>query len=218
MRAMTVDSRALAARWPLAAAILAAVSCMAALLAFAALLQGYRHDTYPVAWLGGRGLPGAGAFNLLAFILPGALLAAVGWRQREALPQAAGAAARIGCWLALLSALALLAQGLMPLDLEELDDGGSRGHAVAWMVWWIAFVPGLLLQWAGLRGLSGQRGWARTCLAMAITFPLLSLWLPGVLAPGHAQRLALALWFGWWLLAARRLAGGSAPAARAAGG
>lgn len=205
MCGMATDVRSFRVRWPLAAALLAALSCLVALIVFAAQLDGYRHDAHPIAWLGGRGLPGAGAFNLLAFILPGGLLAAVGWRQREALPAAAGMAARIGCWLALLSALALAAQGLSPLDLEELDDGASRGHAVAWMLWWMAFVPGLLLQWFGLRRLPDQRRWACGCLVVGIAFPLLSLWLPGLLAQGHAQRLGLALWFGWWLLAAFRL-------------
>lgn len=198
-------------RLPLWLAVAATASCLGAILGFAAVLDGYSHASHPLGWLGGRSLPGATGFNLLAYVLPGLLLAVVGWRLRNTLPTDAPVAARLGSWLVLLSALAFAAKGLLPLDLEELDAGASRGHAVAWMLWWMAFVPGTLLLWLGLRRLPGRRGWARTCLVAAIVFPGIALFLPLLLAPGHAQRLALLAWLGWWLLAAaRRLSRGEA--------
>lgn len=197
-------------RFPLWLALAATASCLGAILGFAAVLDGYSHASHPLGWLGGRGLPGAMGFNLLAYVLPGLLLAVVGWRQREALPGDAPVAARLGSWLVLLSALAFMAKGLLPLDLEELDAGASRGHATAWMLWWMAFVPGALLLWLGLRRRVVERGWARTCLGFAVLFPATALFLPALMAPGYAQRLGLLVWLGWWLLAARRLNRGAA--------
>lgn len=196
-------------RWPLSLAWLALASCVLAIAGFAAALEGYSHAGHPVGWLGGRGLPGASAFNLLAYILPGVLLALVAWCWREGLPATAGIGARLGAWLMLLSALAFAAKGVLPLDLEELDAGASRGHASAWMLWLIASVTGMWLSWLGLRRRPGQAGLARACLSGGILFPAATLLLPGVLAAGHAQRLALLLWFGWWLLVAHRLSRGA---------
>lgn len=207
---MSEPSRVLAVRWPLLAAALATLSGLASIAGFAALLEGYSHASHPIGWLGGRGLPAATAFNLLAYLLPGLLLAAVAWRQREGLPEAAGWAARIGAWLVLLSTLAFAAQGLLPLDLEELDAGDSRGHATAWMLWWIAFLPGVWMLEPGRRRLPQARGWPWRLLLGGVAFPFLALLGPLLVAPGFAQRIALACWFGWWLLCAWALSRGAA--------
>lgn len=204
------DASATPSRWPLVAAVLATLSCGLAIAVFAAMLDGYSHADHPLGWLGGRGLSGASAYNLMAYLLPGVLLATVAWQQRRRLEEPAGYTARLGCWLMLLSALAFAAKGLLPLDLEELDAGASRGHAAAWMLWWIAFVSGGLLLWWGLRRLPAAQWFARLGLLAAMVFPLVALFLPGVVAPGYAQRLALAVWLLWWLLAAARLSRASA--------
>lgn len=196
--------------WPLLLALVAAAACLTAVLGFAAMLPGYDHAQYPLGWLGGRGLPGATGFNMLGLLLPGGLLAALAVWLRQWLPQQAGFAARLGCWLLLFSALGFAAQGLWPLDLDELDAGASRGHASAWMLWWSAFVAGAALLWLGLRKLPQQAGFARFSLLAALALPAAVLWLPMLLAPGHAQRIALLIWFGWWLLAGRRLSRGAA--------
>lgn len=185
----------------------------AALLAIALLLAPlgvfeYSHRLHPVALRGATGLPGAWLFNVGAFLLPGTCLVLVGQALRGALHDARWGA-RIGLTLIQLSALAFALQGALPLDLDHMDTGTSRLHALVWALWWIAFVAGALLL-----GLSVRRGWlfAAACLAVAMLLPLL-----GVLAPvdgwvGFEQRLALALWFGWWLLAARSLSGTSSSA------
>jgi hypothetical protein len=172
----------------------------AALFAAALLLANvgvpdYSHRVHPVALRGSAGLPWAFGFNLLAFVLPGALLAWTGLRLRIALGDA-GWLARIGIVLVQLSALAFAAQGLFPLDPQDTDATVSRLHALAWMLWWIAFVPGALLSALGAR-----RGiaFALACLAAAVLVPLLAAVAPIGLWVGVAQRLAFALWFGWWL-------------------
>jgi len=158
-------------------------------------LPGYSHLVHPVSLRGTAGLPWAFAYNLLAFVLPGAALVWAGVRLRSAWADA-GWLARIGIVLVQLSALAFAAQGVVPLDPNDTDATASRLHALAWMLWWIAFVPGALLLALGAR-----RGIVFTlaCLAAALLVPLLAVFAPIGLWVGVAQRLAFALWFGWWL-------------------
>lgn len=178
--------------------IAVALFTLALLLANAGL-PGYSHLVHPVALRGTAGLPWAFAYNLLAFVVPGAALVWAGQRVRQAWVDP-GWAARIGIVLAQLSALAFAAQGLVPLDPDDADSTASRLHALAWMLWWIAFAPGaLLLSLGARRGV----GFALACLAAALLVPLLAMFAPIGLWVGVAQRLAFLLWFGWWLLASR---------------
>lgn len=176
----------------------------------------YSHWRHPLALRGATGLPGAWLFNAGAFWLPGLMLAYAGGTLRPALA-GRGGVARIGLTLVQGSALAFAAQGLLPLDLRQLDAPANRLHALAWMLWWLSFVPGARL--LALRGRHGP-GFAALSLVAAAGVPLLALLVPIAAWVGPAQRLAFLLWFGWWLLAGRWLSRsavsgpGSAPPAR----
>ncbi len=184
---------------PLLLPLAALAAFILALLLAKTGLPEYSHRIHPLALRGASGLPGAAWFNLGAFVLPGLLLAWSGRDLRNRL-DGAGWLARIGCALVQLSALAFAAQGLLPLDLETLDAGSSRLHALAWTLWWIAFVPGALL--LALRARRGA-GFAVLSLLAAAGVPALALLAPIAGWAGLVQRLAFALWLVWWLLAAR---------------
>jgi hypothetical membrane protein len=187
-------------------ALLAALCFLATLLGFGAAVDGYSHRIHPVAVLGGRTMPAAWAFNLLAFIVPGVLLAWQGWRLRDALDHGnhpVRAPARVGAQLLQLSALAFAAQGVLPLDLSDLQNPASARHAAAWMIWWLAFGIGAALLAVGLRDRLRWRHFAAGSLLVAVALPLCAVWLPQWLAPGLAQRVGLACWFAWALACAR---------------
>ena len=170
-----------------------------ALLAARIGLPEYAHRLHPVGLRGAIGMPWAFAFNLFAFVLPGVLLLWAGQRLRDALGDA-GWLARIGSVLVQLSALALAAQGVLPPDAGDSDATASRLHALAWMLWWIAFMPGVLLLAVGARrGI----GFSLACLLAGLLVPLLAVFAPVGSWVGLAQRLAFATWFGWWLVASR---------------
>lgn len=154
---------------------------------------------HPVALLGASGEPHAFAFNLLAFVAPGLMLAWAAMALRGRMRDACWPA-RIGLQLAMLSALAFAAQGALPLDPYNLLAPASRLHALAWTLWWVAFVPGALLSAAGDRGMRV----AGVLIGFAV--PAVALLGAYVMPAPVAQRIAFVLWFAWWLHAARRVA------------
>jgi len=181
---------------------LAAVSFAAAAVVAGSAWQGYAHAHHPLALLGTALAPAPGWFNAFGFVLPGLALAVVALARWSGMG-AARWPLRIGMLLVAFSALAFAAQGLFPLDPERLDAGGSRLHALAWTLWWVAFVPGAALLAAG--GLRPR--WLHAAAALAL--PLGVLLVPALLPVAIAARLAFAFWFGWWLALSRGAA--SAP-------
>lgn len=184
---------------PLLAAALFAITLSCA----SAGLPGYSHLIHPVGLRGATGLPYALAFNLMLFVVPGVLLTIAGQMLRGTLRNP-GWLARIGIVLVQLSAVAFAMQGLLALDPADMDASTSRLHALAWMLWWIAFVPGAILLAFGAR-----RGTAfgLVSLTAAVLVPVIAVFAPIGLWVGVAQRLAFAVWFGWWLYAATRRSG-----------
>src|SRR3546814_17169100 len=136
-------------RLPLSASSVAVVLFAAAVAGFGAALEGYSQAIHPVGLLGARGMPHALAFNVLGFVLPGVLAALVAWRLRASLDDGAPCAARIGAWLALLSALAFAAQGLLPLDTRDLASAASLLHAPLRPLWSLPLLPAAVLQASG---------------------------------------------------------------------
>ncbi|MEO6155623.1 MAG: DUF998 domain-containing protein, partial [Thermomonas sp.] len=188
-------------QWRDRLAWLAVASFVAGLLLANIGLPEYSQLIHPVGLRGAAGLPYAMAFNLMLFVLPGILLAMVGQMLRKALRDA-GWLARIGIVLVQLSAVAFAMQGLMSLDPAEMDATMSRLHALAWMLWWIAFVPGALLLALGARR---GKAFVLASIAAAVLVPVIAVFAPIGLWVGVAQRLAFAVWFGWWVFAAGRL-------------
>lgn len=185
------------------AAWIAALLFAGCVIAFGSALEGYSQALHPVALLGAQGVTHAQVFNLLGFVLPGLLLAFVGWRLREAQPADAPWPPRIGAWLVMLSALAFAMQGVLHLDPRDLEAVGSRLHASAWTLWWVAFAAGAILiaigRWRG----GNDRLPAWTGVLAATVLVMLALLGPLAMPAAIAQRAAFAVWFLWWLALAR---------------
>lgn len=183
---------------------LAAIAFIAAVVGFGMTLSGYSQVWHPVAVLGARGVPHALGFNLLGFVLTGLLAAVVALDLRHRLPADAGWAARVGAQFLLLSALGFVGLGVLPLDPDDLHNNASSLHATAWLLWWVAFVPGAVLFVFGMRG---RRGWRPAVIAsgVAAVIVLFSALVAVALMPaGIAQRLGYAAWLLWLCVAARR--------------
>jgi len=175
-----------------------------AVLGFGLALSGYSQVWHPVAVLGAKGVPHAFGFNVSGFVLAGLLAAVVALDLRHRLPVEAGWTARVGAQFLLLSALGFVGLGVLPLDPDDLHNDASSLHATAWLLWWVAFVPGAALFAFGMRGRSGWRP-AVIASAVAAVIVLFSALVAVALMPaGIAQRLGYAAWLLWLCVAAWR--------------
>ena len=183
--------------------VAAAIVFTCAVLGFGLALSGYSQIGHPVAVLGAKGVPHALGFNLLGFMLTGILAAGTALDLRHRLPADAGWPARVGAQLLLLSALGFAGLGVLPLDPDDLHNDASSLHATAWLLWWVAFVPGAALFAFGMRGRGGWRPAVVTSVAAAAIVLFSALlaveWMPA----GVAQRLGYAAWLGWLCVASR---------------
>lgn len=170
---------------------------------FGAALPGYSQALHPVSLLGATDVPRGGAFNLMAFVLPGVIAALVAMDLRRRLPGGSSWWSRLGAQLLLLSALALVGMGLLPLDLQDLESDAGRLHGTAWMAWAVAFAAGALAFAIGLRRRNVAARLAWVSVAAAVSMLLAAFVMTDVLGAGAAQRLAFAVWLGWFALAAR---------------
>lgn len=172
-----------------------------AVFALGARWPGYSHLQHPVALAGAAGLPGALLFNAMVYVLPGALVAVVALSLHAALPAATGWWPRIGANLLLLSALAFVAQGMLPLDAGDLDASRSRRHAAAWTAWMIAFAVGAPMFSQSLASPSARMVVRATGMAIV----LMAVFGATLVPEGLAQRIAFAAWFAWCWGAARAI-------------
>ncbi|KAB7770089.1 DUF998 domain-containing protein [Xanthomonas maliensis] len=182
-----------------------------AVAGFGTALPGYLQTRHPVALLGAAGVPHAAGFNLLAFLLVGALGMACGVALLAAMPKTARWSARVGGQLIVLAGLAFAGMGALPLDPSDLDGRASQYHATAWLLWAVAFVPALILLAADLLDRPEQRGLAWLSLGTGLLVAVLSFGPAVLLPPAIAQRLAFLCWVGWlavatWQLPERRAA------------
>ena len=182
---------------------LAALVFVGAVAGFGAALSGYSQVWHPVAVLGAKGVPHALGFNLLGFVLTGVLAAVAALDLRHRLPADAGWPARVGAQLLLLSALGFIALGVLPLDPDDLHNEASSLHATAWLLWWVAFVPGAALFALGMRGRSRWRPVVTASIVAAAVVLFSALIAVALMPAGIAQRLGYAAWLGWLCVASR---------------
>ncbi|WP_250061627.1 DUF998 domain-containing protein [Stenotrophomonas mori] len=183
----------------------AVLSWLVALATFGARLPDYDQMRHPVSLLGAAGVPGADAFNLFGFLLPGALavLACVGLLLR--MPAGTPRALRVAAQMLLLSGLAFAAMGVFPLDAGDIGNRASQVHASLWLFWLVAFCTGAGALWLGARGQRGWRPLARLGLACALWMLCSAFLFNHVMPAAMAQRLAFLAWALWLALAARLL-------------
>lgn len=202
-------------RWALRLAAFAWLAPLLALLAGWMLRAGFDPLQHTLASLGRVGAAQAGAFNMLAFVLPGLLLAAGAialhgaWSRHDA-----GMPARIGLQALLIAALAFAAQGLWPFDPLAADEGTSLLHAIAYSLARVAWLVASMLAWSAARQVPGS-GLLRWLVPLSIGVQLALVLLPPAslreagFPVGVQQALGLLLWFGWpawaaWAAASRR--------------
>lgn len=186
-------------RLPMALVVLAAACFAGSVWGFGAVLPGYSQLAYSVAILGARGVPHASAFNLLAFVLSGLVMVVVAVDLCRSV-DSAGVPARIAGWILLFSTLAFTSLGVFPLHLDGVGSTSGRLHVACWGLWWLTTATGGVLLSLGSR--RWPPAWRVASVVLALLVPWWCLFSPATWGSALPERIAFALWFGWWLLAA----------------
>lgn len=163
----------------------------------AARSDGYSHATKAVSELGAIGAPAALAFNLLAFIIPGALLALFSLRL------AAQSDRKIGPRLLFASSLFLILSGLAPARLDDyqawttvLHIIGAMGAGLFWIVALFWTGP-LLSRRFALPTWGRATPWFGLFMFANIAWQVL-FQATGVVSPGWGQRIGFFGYFLWF--------------------
>ncbi len=188
---------------------LAGAIFLVALLVIGLLTPGYSHAHQPVSFLGMAGAPLAGWWNVFGFIVPGVLIVVFALSlQRPLQCTHARRPARIGLWMLLIAGLAFAGNGVFAFDPSDPGGISTRLHVTMLTLALLGFLPATLALALGLRGCRGWRALvtAGPLIALATMASVMQRMLDvvPVLAanPGYAQRVTLALFFGWMAMAA----------------
>src|SRR5688500_2498093 len=178
----------------------------------AADLPGYVHARHPIGLLGVAAAPAALAFNLVGYGAAGLALAGFAVAlEAELMRRGLGRITRLATGMLLIAGLAFAAQGLLPLDPQDLDGPLSRRHAAAHAIALLAWLPFTVLLVLTLARVATLRGTALLAAVFVLGFGVLlawpaTVWLPGCAAsPCWAQRVVLLLYFLWPALLSLRL-------------
>lgn len=172
----------------------------ASVIGFAAIrTDGYSHATKAVSELGSVGAPSGAAFNILGFVLPGALIVVF------ALRLAAVSDRRTGPYLLVASGMSMALAGFAPAELDNYEATTTVLHAVGAMgagaLWVVA------LFWLGplLRNRMGLEPWGRitpwfsTFLFANIGWQI-AYRTTGEVMPGWGQRIGFFGYFLWFAI------------------
>lgn len=176
---------------------------LVALAVFGARLPFYDQMRHPVSLLGATGVPGAGSFNALGFVLPGLLaaLAALGLVLR--MPATASRPLRVAGQMLLLAGLAFAAMGVFPLDAQDIENRASQAHASVWLLWLVAFGAGAAMLRVGAARDAAWHPVATLAVACAVWMLCSAFVFGSVMPVAMAQRLAFLGWALWLALLAR---------------
>jgi len=182
------------ARGLAAAGIAANALFWSAVIGFAALRPDYSHLTKAVSELGAIGAPRMWAFNLAGYVVPGLLIAGVGWT----IGRRHGSTA-IAVLLAL-AGLGLVIAGAFPGDLRDFHRPTTQLH-VAGALMGLLWAPAM--PWLAVKT---RRTWPALAAVSAAAFALflLAFGLYAVIpeAPCLVQRATFGVWLAWYVAVA----------------
>ena len=158
------------------------------------LRNDYQHFNMAISELGSIGAPNALMWNLLGYIIPGAVIAYLGWVSRKLLP-----VSRLGLVAAgsiAMSGVMMLLSGVFPGDFENRTSATMVLHTVASILSYVFFLIG---------GFGLARISAKSAVFRGLHYPLLVALILSIITgfvrygdlPGLGQRITFACYFVW---------------------
>ena len=170
------------------------------LICFAALRSdGYTHGTKAVSELGEIGASLATPFNILVFIIPGALIFVLSVSILKATPPKTG---RTAITLLALSGISMMLVGLFPVDMDNQASFTSTMHFIGaislGLFWGLSLIPfrSVLRKHLGFDKLGRITPWFLLFLLTNIGWQV--VWqTTGLVLPGWGQRIGFFGYFLW---------------------
>jgi hypothetical membrane protein len=189
-------------------AVVAAVVFWTALFVFAAIYPGYSHLHRAVSGLGAFGAPHALAWNVIGFIIPGLLLAVCG----GGVGLAIDGRRSLLFWLLVVSGLGFAGAGVFPAEMRNgnpvMQSPWTAVHVLMISLSGFPWVIAAFVLVIRVRRSARWQGLIPISLILAVVAFLglgLNVFGSSIPAladvPGLAQRLALAIYFGWFAVA-----------------
>ena len=186
--------------------IAAVILFWCALFTFAALYPGYSHYHRAISELGAFGTPHSLAWNLLGFIIPGLLLALGGAGVATAI---VGRRSALG-WLLVASGLGFAGAGFVPAEMQHgsplMQSPWTLGHLLMTLVSGLPWVVATFVLASRVKRHSTWQPFSRASLILSLLALASFVFNPVSRAipyfsdkPGLAQRIAFAMYFGWFL-------------------
>lgn len=178
----------------------ASLAFTSSLVGFAAARSdGYSHARKAVSELGALGAPAASAFNLLGFVVPGALVIGLAVAILQRAPRRT---CRTGVVLLGLSGLSMALAGVFPVDMGARASLTSTLHLIAasasGLLWCSAlfWLGPVLRRHLGLHTLGRLTPWFGLFLVANVAWQ--AVWQStGLVYPGWGQRIGFAGYFLW---------------------
>ena len=169
----------------------------------------YSHVVNMISELGAVGTPYATAWNILGFIIPGALLGFVGVVIARAVITRPSKVRTLATLLLVAFGLAVVGQGVMPAEMvngvADITSASTRGHFVSSLITGAAWAVGALIL---VRPMKRNPGWRAVHMAGVVLVALTliaSLALRGTVPDGLAERLGDAFFCAWFILMSMNL-------------
>jgi hypothetical membrane protein len=181
----------------------------AASVVLAAFRPSYSHVVNTLSELGAVGTPYATGWNVLGFIVPGALLALAGATIARAANPEPSPSRTLATVLLVLCGLAVAGQGLMPAEMAngvaDVTSASTRGHFISSLVSGAAWALGALLLVGPMKRNPNWRSLYIASAVLVVLTLLASFTLRGTLPDGLAQRIGNAFFCVWFILMSLKL-------------
>jgi hypothetical membrane protein len=175
----------------------------------AAFRPSYSHVVNTLSELGAVGTPYATGWNVLGFIVPGALLALAGATIARAANPEPSPSRTLATVLLVLCGLAVAGQGLMPAEMAngvaDVTSASTRGHFISSLVSGAAWALGALLLVGPMKRNPNWRSLYIASAVLVVLTLLASFTLRGTLPDGLAQRIGNAFFCVWFILMSLKL-------------
>jgi hypothetical protein len=178
------------------------------MFAFGAMRPSYSQAVNDISELGAIGTPNATAFDIVGFILPGALLAFTGKAIADSISPKS-LASRTAGWLLVLFGITIAGQGLFPAVIKDallvVTSWHTRTHLIVSLLSGVAWLAALVLLIAPMRRDPRWQGWYVFNVAAVLLVVISAFALRGRIPDGLSQRALDAIVFGWFLAISLKL-------------